>query len=158
VSNGSAITRAKVYRALVVVLVVALIPLGLFITVSAWSNRHENKAIAGGVTTTGEIVGISANGISGNGIRGGPPLIAFTDETGKRVVIQATGSVSRPQIGSTVTVFYKPSDPSDATDISDSNALWPVHLIIGLFIAAIGGWGTWMIWSKRRWAAAVRRT
>lgn len=137
---------AKAYLGFLVVLIAAMIPFGLFIVAAAWHNREQTQPIAGGVTTTGEVVGCQCNAAGKDDI----PVIAFTDDAGTRVVFNAAAESSgTPQTGSTVKVSYNPNQPTDARDISDPGEFLLAGLG-GLALAAIGAFGTWKIVLGRR--------
>lgn len=125
---------------------IALIPVGLFVMVEAFTGRNATDPPAGSITTAGRIVRLVDTGWAGVG----HPIIAFTDRAGRSVEFQAPGNANTPQLGGRVTVAYRPTDPLDAVDISGSNDLWPIHLVLGLLLALAGGWGAWRIWSERQ--------
>ena len=122
--------------ALSVVVPALLCTMGVFLIVSGWHTRAEERPVAGWVTTIGTVVGVHTEATKDGHVYG--PIVAFTDGAGVSHRFTAPTSSDEPRLGDTATVAYDPADPSRAHDLSDSSTSWAAPFVTGIFIVSLG--------------------
>ncbi|MEE4128072.1 DUF3592 domain-containing protein [Pseudomonas viridiflava] len=133
-SNQGTLLRALIF-----------IPLGLcLLFIALWLGQDRLGFLAHAQRAEGHVSALNSGGSH--------PQIDFTDATGKVVSYLESGLIFGYEAGDSVTVRYRPENPSGTAIIEDPGALWGATLLTGLFaiVFTAGGGYHSAAWICRR--------